>query len=228
MAGDFSADGHQQRRQFGRREVSRSAIAVQPGAAPVQCTVENLSEAGAMVVFGGAVPTRNFRLTIEDAAFAMVCEIRHQSAAGVGVRFLNPADGARLMAHLFPGPVMDAIAGGVPVAVRTRQDPVPALTTRDLRQRVLTSLAERSAELPLAPPEDAPKRRSMNFLASLASLGRSKPVEAHQRVSAPAMPHPTTAATPVAPRLPDELFRGYQPKRSRRNGIKGTSAGGMG
>ncbi len=144
MTSDPHSTGHH-RRQFGRRETSRAAHAQLPGGLPVACTVLNLSEGGALIEFpAGAVPTRNFRLTVDGAPYTLMCEPRHQRQNSVGVKFLNLADGTRLMGHLFPGVSVSGDIGDAPRMERPDAQ-TPAITNRDLRQKVLTSLAERAA-----------------------------------------------------------------------------------
>jgi hypothetical protein len=93
-----------QRRQFSRRDTSRSAIASIPGFAPAACELRNVSEGGALIAFGnGYVPERPFRLTIEGMTLA--CEVRHSSANGIGVRFLNLSEGTALIKQLYQQPV---------------------------------------------------------------------------------------------------------------------------
>lgn len=238
MVDPLSAAGLQ-RRQFGRREIARAASALLPGGATVACTVNNMSEAGALVEFAGAaVPTRNFRLMIDGAPHTLLCEIRHQGPTSVGVRFVNAAEAQRVMAHLFPGP---PLAGDAEANNRSAREPIaaaPAITTRDLRQKVLSSMAERAAAAPSSSPPPIQKLLPSQLWTSFANftrktgLGGERPVdgEANSTTTEAAAPPAAVPAPEVAPRLPlpDEAFRGYQPKRSRRNGIKGKSAGGIG
>jgi hypothetical protein len=241
MSTDAAASGPLQRRQFGRREMSRAAHATLPGGSAIACTVTNLSNAGALVEFAGAaVPSRSFRLSIEGAPYTMVCEIRHQGPSSVGVRFLNQTDGERLMAHLYPGPAISEETGDAPRDSRGETPSTTVINSRDLRQKVLTSIADRAeAERPVA-VEPMHRRLPLQLWSSLATLARKIPAAdaAPMATSAPAdepMVSNSDPADDVAEvvlqaraGLPDEAFRGYQPKRSRRNGIKGRSAGGMG
>jgi hypothetical protein len=241
MSTDATASGPLQRRQFGRRETSRAAHAMLPGGSAIACTVTNLSKAGALVEFAGAaVPTRSFRLSIEGASYTMVCEIRHQGPSSVGVRFLNQTDGERLMAHLYPGPAMSEETGDAPRDARGETPSSSVISSRDLRQKVLSSLADRAeAERPTA-VEPTPWWLPLQLWSSLTTLARKIPaVEAVAMASSAPTDQPLVSTSRLADRvaevvvqppagLPDEAFRGYQPKRSRRNGIKGRSAGGMG
>jgi hypothetical protein len=220
-----------QRRQFGRRDTSRSAVATLPGRPPVACTVLNLSEGGALIQFGSAaVPDRNFRLVLDDAPFTLICEVRHQNADRIGVRFLNHADGVRLMAHLFPGPDLS----GEPLETRPVADApaMPVVTNRALRQQVLGSIAERTraaeAEAAAVKPAEPLRQRLQEGLRSaFSAFGREGHAEPAPGPASNGQPEPT--ASPVAkPSIwPDEPLN-YQPKRSRKNGIKGKSAGGIG
>ncbi len=205
------------------------------------CTVSNLSNAGALVDFAGAaVPTRSFRLSIDGAPYTMVCEIRHQGPSSVGVRFVNLADGGRLMAHLYPGPAISEETGDAPRDSRGDTPSPSVINSRDLRQKVLSSMADRAEDVRPVAVEPIHKRLPLQLWSSLTTLARKIPA---------ADPVPMVPSTPAAgpvvsvahpaddivedvvgalAGLPDEAFRGYQPKRSRRNGIKGRSAGGMG
>lgn len=241
MSTDAAASGLLQRRQFGRRETSRAAHAMLPGGSAIACTVTNLSNAGALVEFvGAAVPTRSFRLSIEGAPYTMVCEIRHQGPSSVGVRFLNQTEGERLMAHLYPGPAISDETGDVPRDARGETPSSSVNSSRDLRQKVLSSLADRAeAERPVT---DEPIHRwlPLQLWSSLTTLARRVPAaEPFVMASAGPADEPLASTSRLADEAaevaahsragwPDEVFRGYQPKRSRRNGIKGRSAGGMG
>ena len=220
--------------------MSRAAHAMLPGGSAIACTVTNLSNAGALVEFAGvAVPTRSFRLSIEGTPYTMVCEIRHQGPSSVGVRFLNQTDGERLMAHLYPGPAISEETGDAPRDPRETPSS-SVINSRDLRQMVLSSIADRAeAERPVA-VEPIHRRLPLQLWSSLSTLARKRsaadPVA--MAISVPA-DEPLVAKSRLADDvaevvvqapagLPDEAFRGYQPKRSRRNGIKGRSAGGIG
>ncbi|HEX5666617.1 MAG TPA: PilZ domain-containing protein [Hyphomicrobium sp.] len=241
MSTDATASGLLQRRQFGRREMSRAAHAMLPGGSAIACTVTNLSNAGALVEFAGAaVPTRSFRLNIEGAPYTLVCEIRHQGPSSVGVRFLNQTDGERLMAHLYPGPAISEETGDAPRDARGETPSSSVINSRDLRQMVLSSIADRAdAERPVA-VEPIHRRLPLQLWSSLTTLARKRPAAdpVAMAISVPAdeplasmsrLPDDVAEVVVQAPAgLPDEAFRGYQPKRSRRNGIKGRSAGGIG
>jgi hypothetical protein len=220
--------------------MSRAAHAMLPGGSAVACTVTNLSNAGALVEFAGAsVPTRSFRLNIEGAPYTMVCEIRHQGPSSVGVRFLNQTDGGRLMAHLYPGPAISEETGDAPRDSRGETASSSVVNSRDLRQKVLSSIADREAERPVA-VEPTHWRLPLQLWSSLTTLARRTPAAdpvpmatsapAHEPlVSKSRLANDIAEVVLQAPAgLPDEAFRGYQPKRSRRNGIKGRSAGGIG
>lgn len=223
-----------QRRQFGRREDARAAIALLQGGQSVACTVENISEAGALVAFpNGPIPARSFRLTIDGAPITMVCEPRHSQEARVGVKFLNQSDGVRLMAFLHPMPPSNSAEIIAPSLDRPSTIATHS-SNRDLRQQVLSSLAERVAAEPVNAAGSNGQTLPQQILSRLANLARPRtPAEPSPARSAPlavddppqhaARPEPSPAVV-----LTDEMTRGYQPKRSRRNGIKGKSAGGIG
>jgi hypothetical protein len=222
--------------------MSRAALAILPGGSAVACTVTNLSSAGALVEFAAAaVPTRSFRLSIEGAPYTLVCEIRHQGPSSVGVRFLNHTDGERLMAHLYPGPTISEETGDAPRDARGETPSSSVINSRDLRQKVLSSIADRAvAERPVAAVEPIHRRLSLQLWSRFSALARKLPTaDAGPMVTSSPPNEPlgsdsrladdkAEAVLQVPVRLPDEAFRGYQPKRSRRNGIKGRSAGGMG
>ncbi len=224
-----------QRRQFGRRDASRRASAQLPGGTVASCMIVNISEGGALVDFADEqVPTRHFRLTIEGAPYVMLCEPRHSRGSSVGIKFVNHSDGARLMAHLFPGPTQVDDRDDTPQRDRGGQA-APAITNRGLRRQVLASLAERAVLSASEPLQPSANTLTMQIIARLATLtGKlatttNSPVAngltAASTMSTPAIEGP---ASPPALLLTDEISRGYQPKRSRRNGIKGKSAGGIG
>lgn len=253
MSEDHTSREPHHRRQFGRRESSQPAYATLSGSAPVACTLRNISEGGALIDFGGVtVPTRNFKLTIDGVPFVMICEPRHQTGGSIGVRFLNQSDGAKLIARLFPGSEMTGKRGDADRAPRPASDPAALPTSRELRQKVLSSIAARAASEPSAEPQglqQLPKQLWKNLtragLSTVASVSRpiksvlngvvpsqrmagdEQELQSAACLEAPRLPEPIPPTTEATP-LPDEAFRGYQPKRSRRNGIKGRSAGGIG
>lgn len=241
MSTDAAASGRLQRRQFGRREMSRAAHAMLPGGSAIACTVTNLSNGGALVEFaGGAVPTRSFRLSIEGAPYTMVCEIRHQGPSSVGVRFLNHTEGERLMAHLYPGPAISEETGDALRHASGETPSSPMINSRDLRQKVLSSIADRAEAERLAPVEPIHRRLPLRLWSTLTTLVRMTPMANPDAMASSAQADQPLVSAPrlgdevaevvvqARPGLPDEAFRGYQPKRSRRNGIKGRSAGGIG
>ena len=223
-----------QRRQFGRRDDARAATALLQGGQSVACTVENISEGGALVAFPNApVPARSFRLTIDGVPVTMVCDPRHSKDNRVGVKFMNQSDGVRLMAFLHPMPPSNSPEGaathlGRPNTIATHS------SNRDLRQQVLSSLAERAAAEPVIAAETGGQTLPQQILSRLTHLAkRHAPAAPSPERNLP-LPvddppqHPARAEHPPAVVLTDEMTRGYQPKRSRRNGIKGKSAGGIG
>lgn len=148
------------RRQFGRRETSRTAIATIAGSTPIACMIRNLSEGGALLDFPeGIVPDRPFRLAIDGTPFNLFCEVRHHGAYGVGVRFLNPADGKRLMTALYPEQSAQPI-NAAPSATRPHEPRTTSasVSNRELRLKVLRTHAEQD-NCPKTPgSETAPNR----------------------------------------------------------------------
>jgi hypothetical protein len=89
------------RRQFGRRQTSLRAWISVPGRPRLPCLVRNISLGGAFLEINA--PTwlpYVFHLTVESTGFDADCEVRHQSATSIGVRFIErvaagASDGAR-------------------------------------------------------------------------------------------------------------------------------------
>ncbi len=135
-----------QRRQFGRRELSRAGNATMASGVTAECRVVNVSEGGALVDFpGGLVPAKPFHLSIEGVPGTLACEPRHSRQTALGVRFLNEADGVRLIALLFPGTTA-SVAGELP---RRQEAAMVPVAIRDLRQRVLSAFSNRLAPEPV-------------------------------------------------------------------------------
>lgn len=134
-----------QRRQFGRRDVSRVGIVTMHGGLTAECRIVNVSEGGALIDFpGGLVPAKPFNLRIDGVPFMLACEPRHYRETAVGVRFLNEPDGVRLIALLFPG-THASVEGELP---RRPEAAMVPIAVRDLRQRVLSAFAERAEAEP--------------------------------------------------------------------------------
>lgn len=208
------------RRQFGRRDTDRSANAIVSGRSAIKCAVRNLSEGRALIQFPDLfVPNRPFRLDIEGAPISLLCEVRHSGKYGVGVKFLNPADGPALIRHLYPSASQINDEGAIdPTSLRAASPPLPVISHKALRMRVLAELARRMrelAELEAHAEREKPiaKQIEERVLHSLHTMLRGR----------------LTAAQPQAP-ITDAHSDGAlsQPRRSRRNGIKGRSAGGIG
>lgn len=86
-----------ERRQFGRRQTNLHGWITVPGRPRLACTIFDISVGGALI--GLRKPSwlpYNFQLTIEATKFVSWCEVRHQRADAVGVRFLNAAEAAAL------------------------------------------------------------------------------------------------------------------------------------
>lgn len=131
-----------QRRQFGRRDISRLGLVTMPGGLTAECRIVNVSEGGALLDFpGGLVPAKPFNLRIDGVTFTLACEPRHNRETAVGVRFLVETDGVRLIALLFPG-TNASIEGELPRRPEAAMVPV---AVRDLRQRVLAAFSDKPA-----------------------------------------------------------------------------------
>ncbi len=78
-----------EQRQFGRRQTNLHAWISVPGRPRLPCTVKNLSIGGALLELDApAWLPYNFQLTIEATRFVTMCEVRHNSATAIGVRFM--------------------------------------------------------------------------------------------------------------------------------------------
>jgi len=135
------------RRQFGRRETSRGAVATIAGNVAISVVIRNISEGGALLSFpDGFVPDKPFRLAVDKTDFNLFCEVRHHGAYGVGVRFLNSAEGNRLMNHLYPEQTASGAEAAHPNARMEETQPSgTAISNRELRQMVLAWFTERTA-----------------------------------------------------------------------------------
>jgi hypothetical protein len=84
-----------EQRQFGRRKTTLHAWISVPGRPRLNCTVLDISIGGALI--GLEKPSwlpYNFLVTIEATKFQSWCEVRHQRADAVGVRFLSAIEAA--------------------------------------------------------------------------------------------------------------------------------------
>jgi hypothetical protein len=142
-----------QRRQFGRRDTSTRAVASIPGHASIPCELRNVSEGGALVAFDdGFVPNRPFKLLIDGTTFNILCEVRHHSKHGVGVRFLNQKDGTQLMRHLYPEPVSQSESTWKAEPDNAGETPA-VIGNRELREGLIAAReAVRQAQRPAARP----------------------------------------------------------------------------
>jgi hypothetical protein len=79
-----------ERRRFERRETNFAATVIFAGKPPLACTIRNMSDGGALVVFESpvAVPY-SFILHIEGVGKPFGCEVRHHFGARVGVEFVD-------------------------------------------------------------------------------------------------------------------------------------------
>lgn len=131
-------------RQFGRREINIRGRATVPGAASQPFVIRNISDGGALLKFDGAfVPKRSFRIEIDDTDFVLLCEVRHSSSQGVGVRFVRTADGAALNRHFLLKPV-DMQKLGPPALEPRAVRSMLGIRVRELRAafRLLMVIAE--------------------------------------------------------------------------------------
>jgi hypothetical protein len=145
MISSEKAEFPHQRRQFGRRDILRAGSVTLPSGATAECRIVNVSEGGALLDFpGGMVPAKPFKLSIEGVTFTLACEPRHYRETSAGVRFVNEADGVRLIAQLFPG-TNASVAGELPRRPEAAMAPV---AVRDLRQRVLAAFSDKAAVAP--------------------------------------------------------------------------------
>ncbi len=134
-----------QRRQFGRRQANLLALVSLPGRAPIECTIENISEGGALLRIGEEnLPNRPFRLSIAGVKFDLFCELRHQGKHGAGVRFLSAQDGATVMRQLYPdaAKVSDAVAR-CGTLDRSADIAAMPLSHRDMRDTLLAAQSTR-------------------------------------------------------------------------------------
>ena len=85
------------RRQFGRRQTSLHAWITVPGRPRLSCVVKDISLGGALLQFDQPswLPF-TFQLTVEGTRFTSMCEIRHTSVNGMGVRFLAAVTNAEV------------------------------------------------------------------------------------------------------------------------------------
>lgn len=223
-------NANRQRRQFGRRDIDRNASATLAGGVSVACVIRNVSEGGALIVFpGNLVPDGPFRLTVEETRDTLVCEVRHQGPDGCGVRFLNGAEGLRLINHLHPGDGEMTAAQPSLIDEPRAVPATPPLSSRALRQHVLDALAARAKAVEAAQTGQRGVRplrqRALKRLRSVvAVLRRDK--GSGSEVVAKTPPQGQEPATDVASE--PNLTGNDQPRRSRKKGIRGRSAGGIG
>ena len=135
-----------EKRQFGRRESAIHAVVMVGGKPPAHCIVCNYSERGALLEFKEPfVPSYRFRLLIETKGVDVLCEVRHQGRAGVGVLFVGGNVGGLIESkHQISSP-----AGSLPLRSSEPVKTTPRLTGADLR----SSLFGRQPELAKEPVE---------------------------------------------------------------------------
>ncbi len=129
-----------ERRRFGRRSMNVAATAELPGAIEVQCTIDNISDGGALLSFPqGLAPIRTFRLVVEGFEIRLRCEIRHHEEDRLGVRFEKLAEGMALNHFLRRDPAQPVgiEARTAPALVRPR---LSAWSVRTLREALLVTM----------------------------------------------------------------------------------------
>ena len=120
-------------RQFGRREVVIRGRVVAPGTHAKSFTVSNLSEGGALLAFDESMRFEGtFRIELEGAAFKVLCEVRHQSVRGIGVRFLRASEGAAVHRQFLEKPLVSA-ATAAPVSVSRMPTVMKPIGGQELR-----------------------------------------------------------------------------------------------
>ena len=80
------------RRRTPRRETNLAGVVKFYGRADIACTIRNLSDGGALIVF--AIPQslpHSFFLTIKGASAPFGCEVRHHYGVSAGVEFVDVA-----------------------------------------------------------------------------------------------------------------------------------------
>ena len=84
------ANSFAERRQFGRRKTFLQGSLLIEGRSKLECVVRNVSEGGAFLecVVPKVLPF-HFKLVIAAKRFEAVCEVRHQTEAWMGVRFVR-------------------------------------------------------------------------------------------------------------------------------------------
>lgn len=138
-----------EKRQFGRRRSDIRGAAIVAKDQPKPFTILDLSEGGALVAFDDKTfsPERSFRILIDGTTMILLCEVRHRSKAGVGVRFMRPSEGVELnrLLHAKPVEVCAAVGAEVP---RRHHPAAPSVRGRDLRAslHIVHTAAEIAAE----------------------------------------------------------------------------------
>jgi PilZ domain len=79
-----------ERRRFPRRQTNLAATVIIAGTPPIACTVRNISDGGALIVFENPVCVPySFIVHIEGIGKPFGCEVRHHFGARVGVEFVD-------------------------------------------------------------------------------------------------------------------------------------------
>ncbi len=88
----MTINDHSDRRQFGRRQLHTLGRIKLPGRSSLSCTIRNMSEGGALLVFDKPewLPF-GFILTIEGENKTYACEVRHHYGERVGIEFVDAA-----------------------------------------------------------------------------------------------------------------------------------------
>ncbi len=127
------------------------------------CTIENLSDGGALLTFEVPAPkAASFRLIVEETSFNLLCEPRHAQGNRLGVRFSRPAEGIALNRH-FQKATVEPEAIDRPERLDARGLVVAAVSVRDLRSRVITASV---GEAPVEAPVEAREISSAELLAA--------------------------------------------------------------
>lgn len=79
-----------EQRRFARRETNLAATVIIADTPPIACTIRNISDGGALIVFENPVCVPySFILYIDGMGKPFGCEVRHHFGARVGVEFVD-------------------------------------------------------------------------------------------------------------------------------------------
>lgn len=133
---------YKEKRQFGRRDTSIRGRAVMSGRSSETMIIRNISDGGALIEFDSDfIPSNLFRIEVEGTDIAPLCEVRHRSAYGIGVRFVQPADGAAFNRHFQLRPV-EAMPVDAPVPAPRPERTLARVSNLDTRTEFLVALAK--------------------------------------------------------------------------------------